>query len=37
LGRAVAEMWRHLGLDAAFNGVSRHRAQLPHPPADNPY
>lgn len=29
LGRAVAEMHSSLGLDAAFNGVRRHGAQLP--------
>lgn len=32
LARAVAEMWTRLGLDPAFNGVSRHPAHLPHRP-----
>ena len=29
LGRAVAEMWRRLALDKAFNGVDRHSTLLP--------
>ena len=29
LGYAVARMWTHLGLDAAFNGVRRHDVFLP--------
>lgn len=29
LGRAVADMWQHLGLDRSFNGVRRHGAILP--------
>lgn len=29
LGRAVAGMWKRLGLDPAFNGVPRHAALLP--------
>jgi len=29
LGRAVAGMWQHLGLDTAFNGVPRHPVLLP--------
>lgn len=33
LALAVAEMWCRLGLDPAFNGVSRHPAHLPHAPA----
>jgi DNA polymerase-3 subunit epsilon len=33
LALAVAEMWRRLGLDPAFNGVSRHPAHLPQRPA----